>query len=97
MEIEASLLERKTAEIQQPANLPLEVVEQVFVLHKEYLSRQNVVPMVHKAHIIPVILADLPKAIGKLLTFGEELFEARETAIHRLAAGVDNLGVRKDE
>ena len=53
--------------------------------------------MVHQRDVVGVIATDFREAVGEFLPLGEELFEAREAAIHRRTARIDNLRVGQDE
>ena len=52
--IQASLLERHPAEIENPAHLCFQVADDILVLHAQDETRQNPVPMIHKLHVLPM-------------------------------------------
>ena len=55
------------------------------------------VPMVHQCLILHVIFAQFSQVIAEGLATGEKLFIAAETAVQRVAPGIDNLGIRYSE
>jgi len=97
VELQAVRLEFETAEIQDAAYVRLEVVDDILVLDAEHLASKGVVPMRHQLEVGAVIAGDVFDAVGELLPRGKQLLEVAEAAGHRLAARVDDPGVREHE
>ena len=53
--------------------------------------------MRHQVDITFVITAHLFKPIGKLLPFGEKLFEAAEATTHRVTPRINDFGIGQDK
>src|ERR1700676_1310790 len=97
VELHALRFELETAEIQDSAHIGFEILDHVFVLDAQYLSRQDRVPMRHQLDVGSVIPADVFEAVGELLTGGKQLLEVAETTGHGIAARIDDLGIRQDQ
>ena len=59
--------------------------------------RENTVPMRHQIDIAAIVVSNIIEAVGELLTFREELLEARPTTIHRVAPRIDDLRIGQDK
>ena len=97
MKLQTVLFEWQLTIVEHAPYLRLGVRYNVFVLNSQYLARQNFVPMIHYLHIVTIITTNIGEAIGKALPTGEELCVATKTGRHWMAAGIDNLGVRKHQ
>ena len=87
----------EAAEIQYPADVTLEVLNHVLMLHAQDLPGEYGVPVLHEFNIAPIIAAYVVKTVRKLLTAGEKLLEITEATSHRLASRVDDLRIRQNE
>ncbi len=65
---------------------------QFFILHREYLAGEQVLPMGHQALIVQIILAKLRQLEGPLPIL-DIMKKYRETAVQRIALTVDNTSI----
>src|ERR1700674_1546620 len=97
VELETRRLKVQADEVENPANVVLEVLDQLFVLHAQNLPGKYRVPVRHELDVSAVITADVLKAVSELLARGEQLLEVAEAAGHRLAPSVDYSRVWQDQ
>src|SRR5262249_49925348 len=97
MELDTARFEFKSAEFQNAPHVALEVLDHVLVPDSQDPPGQHCVPMSHELEIGPVIAGDILDAVGELLAVGEQLPQVAETTCHRIAADVDDPGVRQHE
>ena len=95
MKIEAGGFEGKPAMIQQAADVRFRVANQVLVLKVQYLAGQDRVPVVHERQIAAIVAPQIVEGVAEGLALGKVLFEGAETAIHGMAAGVDDGRARQ--
>ncbi len=91
MKLQARLLERQIAVVQNSSDLGFGVRYDVFVLNAQYFAGQDPIPMVHQFNIVTIISTDIGEPISKGLPTGEVLCIAAETGRHRLPARIDDL------
>ncbi len=53
--------------------------------------------MAHQVDIGPVVTGNIVYAVGEFLALGEKLFQVAEATGHRLAACVDDPGIRQHQ
>src|SRR5258708_15272414 len=97
VKIQAGGLELEAAKIEEPADICVEILDDVLVIYLENPSRQHGVPMIHQRKVGSIVARDVLDAVGKLLTGGKQLLEIAEAAGHGLAARVDDPGVRQHQ
>src|SRR5258708_3354902 len=97
VEIQARRLELKSAKIEEPADIRVEILDDALVVYLENPSRQHGVPVIHQLKVGSIIARDVIDAVRKLLTRCKQLLEIAETASHGLAARVDDPGVRQHQ
>ena len=79
-----------------PARLAFEIRDHVLVAHVENTARrQHAPPMLHQLLISAVITAEFGQVIGMVLLGGEQLGEARDAGIDRVAQCVDDARIRQ--
>ena len=93
MEIDAGLLERKAAMIENAGNACRKVVDDVLVVDPKDAARKNPIPMLHEVEVGPVVTSDIFARIGELLALGEELFQVAEAACQRISPRIDDCSV----
>ena len=93
VKIKAGLLEGQFTVIENTTHLSVEVCDYLFVVYIQHISRDYPVPVVHQCLILDIIFAQLSQVITKGLAAGEKLFVAAEATVHRVAPGIDNLGI----
>ena len=97
VELDARVLERQTAVLEQASHAALEIGQHILVLHAQHATRQGMVEMVHELDIGAVIAADVFEVVGEGVPVGVELLEVAEAAVHRIAARVDDPGIGQDQ
>ena len=98
VKIHTGLIKRQTTIIENPPNLAFQVFQDIRVLNaQDSPFRENTVPMRHQIDIAAIVVSNIIEAVGELLTFREELLEARPTTIHRVAPRIDDLGIGQDQ
>jgi hypothetical protein len=60
-------------------------------------ARRHLIMVRHQPHVIAVIATEFDHIIGKALAAGEMLFSRRETAAHRMTAGINDCGIGQDQ
>src|SRR6478735_7790345 len=58
---------------------------------------QHCIEMGQEIDVVAVVVADIFKAVGKVLTAREMLLEPGKAATERMASRVDDLRIRQDE
>ncbi len=81
----------------QGSNLGFSIIDHVLVLNTMYPARQNLVPVVHKLHIVAIVISDACKIVGERLPTREELLETGKTRGHRMTTSVNNFGVGQNQ
>src|SRR3981189_1817456 len=74
VELETRRLKVQADEVESPANVVLEVLDQLFVVHPHNRPGKCRVPVRHELDVSAVISADVLKAVSELLARGEQLF-----------------------
>src|SRR5579859_4595630 len=95
IELEARRLELEAAELEDTAHVGIEIFDHILVIHAQDLPGQRLVPMVHELDVVAIIARDIIETIRELLAGSEQLLEIAEAASHRIAARVDDLGLRQ--
>src|ERR1700729_181669 len=67
VKIQASRLEFESAKIEEPADIGVEILDDIFVVYLENASRQHGFPMIHQRKVGPIIARDVLEAVSKLL------------------------------
>src|SRR5207302_1879800 len=70
--------------------------DEVLVLNMQHLAWQYGVPVVHERQIAAVVTPKVVEVVAEGLSLGEVLLEGAETAIHGMAACVDDGRGRQD-
>ena len=63
------------------------------MLDSQDARRKDAIPMRHQVHVTVVVASYFLESVAELLTFGEQLLEATESASHRVSPRVNDLGV----
>src|SRR5256886_16378521 len=95
--VQARRLERQFAELEQAPDAAFKILDDVLVMDAQHPTRQHSIPMLHELEVSAVVAGDVLDAVSELLAAGVQLLEVPETAGHRLAARVDDLGVRQHQ
>src|SRR3546814_9436819 len=83
--------------IEQPADLRVGVGDHPFVEDAMHAAWKGLVEMPEQPDIVAVITTQLGLIVAEALAAREMLLEVREAAIERMAAHIDDPGVRQDE
>ena len=97
VELYTSSLKWQTAIVKDAPHAALEIVNQILVSYAQDAAGKDCIPMIHKLDICAVIAGDILNPVCEFLTLRESLFKVTETARHRIAARIDNLGIGQDQ
>ncbi len=97
VEAQAVRLERQPAEGQQPADLAFQVGHNVLIVYVQHEARHDAMPVLHQPPVLQVVFAELHEVVAEGLAAREQLLVGTEAAVERVAAGIDDPGIRQGE
>ena len=71
MKFKAGVLKGEPAEVEHPPNLGLKVSHHVLMLHAQHIAGDDLIPVVHQAHIVEEVLGNVFLVVAEHLPFGE--------------------------